>query len=403
MPVPSPNSPPEPLASLIATRKVLVCVGAGGVGKTTLAAALGVAAARMGRRPLVLTVDPAKRLANALGLRAFDEVVQRIPVEAFAEQGCRVAQPLDAAMLDVKRTFDRVVTRYAPDPESRDRILHHPYYRQASTALAGSQEYMALERLYEAATSGDHDLVVLDTPPSAHALDFLDAPSRLVDLFDSNAFRLLLRPTSRLQRGMFRTGSVVMRGLTRFTGAEMFGNLLEFFGYLSSTFDGFVQRARDAQQLLQSPDTAFVLVSGCDDASTQQALYLRDRLDQSGMRVGSWIINRVAPFAPGPCQAGEELEAGLEALLQRLGSEVPVGDKRAAHRLAQRLGQVAREMGRLAEQDQSHVEQLRAQLGPSLPLVAVPRTADEPDSLARLCALAQIVQGEMQPDLEAVP
>lgn len=162
----------QSLAQLIETKRIIVCVGAGGVGKTTISAALGVLAARSGRRALVLTVDPAKRLANTLGLGAFSENVQRIGPEAFAAQGCTVAVSLDAAMLDVKRTFDRVVSRYSKTAQSRDKILAHPFYQQASTALAGSQEYMAMERLYECASTGDYDVIVLDTPPSAHALDF---------------------------------------------------------------------------------------------------------------------------------------------------------------------------------------------------------------------------------------
>ena len=186
-----------------------------------------------------------------------------------------------------KRTFDRVVSRHATSPESRDRILQHPFYKQASTALAGVQEYMALERLYESATSGEYDLVVLDTPPSAHALDFLDAPDRLVDLFDSAAFRALLRPNGRLRQGPFRAGSLVMRGLSRFTGADMFTHLLDFFADLAETFDGFVQRARDVQALLRSDAATFVLVAACDEASTQQAEFLRERLDASGMRAAT--------------------------------------------------------------------------------------------------------------------
>ena len=155
---------PPTIAELLQTKRVLLCVGTGGVGKTTLSAALGIAAARRGRRVLVLTVDPARRLANALGLQAFDEQVQHIALPQLGPDQPQV--PLDASMLDVKRTFDRVVTRYAHSPQSAQRILAHPFYVQASTALAGSQEYMATERLYECATCGNWDLVVLDTPPT---------------------------------------------------------------------------------------------------------------------------------------------------------------------------------------------------------------------------------------------
>lgn len=382
---------PQPLAHLLATRKVVVCVGAGGVGKTTASAALGVAAARMGKRTLVLTVDPARRLANALGLQSFDEQVQRIPIEAFAAQGCQVAHPLDAAMLDVKKTFDRVVTRYAKTPEGRDRILNHPFYQQASTALAGSQEYMAVERLYESATGGDYDLVVLDTPPSAHALDFLEAPDRLVDLFDSAAFRLLLKPTSKLRGNPFKGGGMVMRGLSKFTGAEMFGHLLEFFGDLSETFDGFVQRARDAQGLLRGPDTAFVLVAACDAVSTDQALYLEEKLTEQQMQVGAFVVNRVTPFAPGPAHAGPELEQGLEDLLRQAGWHDPPGDPRDPQRTAAGMGQIARQLGLLAQADRDHLQAVRDRLADRIPVVPVPRAEEEPDTLAGLYHLGRIL------------
>lgn len=384
---------PSPIAELLQHKKVVVCVGAGGVGKTTASAALGVAAARMGRRTLVLTVDPARRLANALGLQAFDEQVQRIPIEAFTAQGLTVAQPLDAAMLDVKKTFDRMVTRYAKTAEGRDRILEHPFYQQASTALAGSQEYMAVERLYESTTSGDYDLVVLDTPPSAHALDFLEAPDRLVDLFDSKAFRLLLKPTGHLRANPFKSGSMVMRGLSKFTGAEMFGNLLEFFTALSETFDGFVQRARDAQALLRGPDTAFVLVAACDAVSTDQALYLGERLAQQHMTVGAFMVNRVTPFSPRPSVAGPELEAGLEAALRQVGMQGTHGDARDPHKIARAMGQIARQLGRLAQADRDHVLAVQARLHGGVPVVPVPRSEEEPDTLPGLYRLSTAMTG----------
>lgn len=381
----------QTLSSLIERQQVIVCVGAGGVGKTTLSAAIGVAAAQAGRRPLVLTVDPARRLANALGLAAFSEQVQRIGVSEFAAQGCTVAQPLDAVMLDVKRTFDRVVARYAKSPESRDRILNHPFYRQASTALAGSQEYMACERLYECATSGEYDLVVLDTPPSVHALDFLDAPGRLVDLFDSAAFRLLLKPSGRVRSGMFRTGSVVMRGLSKFTSVEMFSNLLEFFSYLSETFDGFVARAREVQALLASPQTSFVLVAACDTPSTEQALFMGEHLLSQHMEVGAFVVNRVSPFAVAPADAGSELEAQIAAWMPQQSGGV-FGDAAERQRAARAMAQVARQLATMGRNDAAHLQRVRGRLGPDVTVLPVPRREDEPDSLAALCALAEVLR-----------
>lgn len=382
----------QTLTDIIATKRVIVVVGAGGVGKTTLSAAIGVAAARQGRRTLVLTVDPARRLASALGLERFDENVQRIDIADFAAQHCEVAAPLDAAMLDVKRTFDRVVGRYARSPETRDAILNHPFYRQASTTLVGTQEYMAMERLYEASTSGQWDLIVLDTPPSAHALDFLDAPDRLVALFDSRAFQMLLKPGERLRSGPFRAGSLVMRGLSRFTSVEMFSDLLQFFGHLSETFEGFVEGARRTQALLRGDEAAFVLVSACDATSTEEARYLRLKLQELQMFAATWVVNRVAPFPVSPASAGPELETGLAALLASGGPDATGGDVRDAPRLAKRLAEAARRVSGLAVADAAVVARVR-DVAAGLPVVAVPRAPDEPDSLAGLYGMTDVLLG----------
>lgn len=379
------------IAQLIDRQKVLLCVGAGGVGKTTLSAALGVAAAKRGKRALVLTVDPAKRLANALGLQSLGEHVQTIGVEAFAAQHCQVQVPLDAAMLDVKHTFDRVVRRYAKSPDSARRILEHPFYQQASTALAGSQEYMATERLYECVTSGAYDLVILDTPPAEHALDFLDAPRRLIDLFDSAAFRKLIAPSSRLKVGVFKPSSMVMKGLSRFTSVEMFGNLLEFFGHLAETFDGFVARAREVQTLLQGPESAFVLVSACDQVSTEQARYLLDHLRAQQMQPAAWLVNRVLALDPALDAAGPELEAQLFDALRSVGPDAMGGDERDGQATARHMAALVRRLGRLAAHDAALLAAVQRRAGSELPVVALPRRNDEPDTLRELAALAELL------------
>jgi anion-transporting ArsA/GET3 family ATPase len=384
---------PNRIASLIDGRRVLLVVGAGGAGKTTLSAALGVAAAQRGRRTLVLTVDPAKRLANALGLQAFNEHVQHISVADFAAQGCAMPIGLDAAMLDVKRTFDRVVTRYARSPESAKKILEHPFYQQASTALAGSQEYMATERLYESVSSGEYDLVVLDTPPAEHALDFIDAPRRLIDLFDSPTFRKLIAPSSRLRGGVFRPTSVVMKGLQRFTTVEMFSNLIEFFGHLSETFDGFVSRARDVQTLLQGPDAAFVVVSGCDGASTEQARSLQEHVTGLGMHAPAWIVNRMFDFAPTLAQPQSDLAAELLAAWRDDG-QTPVSSEVVG--LMRNLAQVAEKMGGLAARDRALLAEVAASVAPRVNVLGVPRRIQEPDNLKELFAISNLL-------LDAVP
>ena len=175
-------------------KRIAVCVGSGGVGKTTVAAAVGLARAQAGARVLVCTIDPARRLANAMGLGPLGNVEARVPDHAFHEAGLAPRGELHAMMLDVKRTWDDLVTRHAPDPARRDRILKNRLYHQMSAALAGSQEYMAMEKLHELATDRDYDLIVLDTPPTAHALDFLEAPDRMLDFLGNETARALLAP-----------------------------------------------------------------------------------------------------------------------------------------------------------------------------------------------------------------
>ena len=385
---------PLTIAQLLDTKKVLLCVGTGGVGKTTLSAALGVAAALRGRRVLVLTVDPARRLANALGLQAFDEQVQRIYLPSDPANGRAVTR--DASMLDVKRTFDRVVGRYAKSEQSALRILEHPFYVQASTALAGSQEYMATERLYECATCGDWDLVVLDTPPAEHALDFLDAPRRLIDLFDSPAFRRVIAPTSRLKTGVFRSGSLVMRGLQRFTSVEMFANLLEFFGQLAETFDGFVERARQVQALLTGPDAAFVLVSACDRMSTEQAVSLYGQLREQRMDPAAWLVNRVlavdVALADDSAAVGQALGPEVAAMASALGV-----DANQAHVLADSIATVVRSLGHMAVADAAAVQRAQAAVGTALTVVAVPRRDEEPYNLKELSSIAQALAPALAP------
>ncbi len=380
-------------ARLLQERRVLVCVGAGGVGKTTISATLGVAAARQGKRTLVLTVDPARRLANALGLSAFDEQVQTIDPAGFAGPDDDNAQPLDVAMLDVKSTFDRVVRRYATSDEHYRAIIDNRFYHQASTALAGSQEYMAMERLYEIATNASYDLIVLDTPPSAHALDFLDAPKRLIALLESPGFRVLLRSFRRSQgEGNFLFGrdSLLMRGIGRFTGADMFHGLLDFFATLSATFDGFVERARNVLALINSDRTAFIIVSACDETSLHEGLFLHKRLRDERMPVGGWVLNRVRPYSTLPLDEGDQLVGRLEAALAR--SDHGAHARAVVGQTAARLANAATALAALAMEDRRLQQRLEKSVG-ELPVVPVPRRRDEPATLPQLCRLADVLIG----------
>ncbi len=292
-----------------ASRRLQVCVGAGGVGKTTLAAAIALRAAVAGRKALVCTIDPARRLADSLGLPELGHDRRRVPVERFAAAGLEPRGELWAMMLDLKRSWDELIARHAPSVEQRDRIYANRFYRQLSSALAGSQEYIAVEKLYELSQTTDYDLIVLDTPPTAHALDFLDAPNRVVDFLDNDAARWLLTPAlaaGKIGLGLFgRGGGRLFRGISELTGAETLRELADFMLSLSGMYEGFKERAGKVKKLLASPEAGFVLVTTPKPLTVGEALQFHGALEKSGLAVGAVIANRVHADIRAP--GGDEL------------------------------------------------------------------------------------------------
>lgn len=361
-----------------AARRVLVCVGSGGVGKTTVAAAIGLARALEGQRVLVCTIDPARRLASAMGLEALGNVEARVPERAFLEAGLRPRGELHAMMLDVKRTWDDLVARHAPDPARRDRILKNRLYHQMSAALAGSQEYMAMEKLHELATDRDYDLIVLDTPPTAHALDFLDAPERIIDFLGNEAARSILAPAvgaGRLGLRLAQLGSgYIAKTLARFTGADMLRDLGDFLAGFQGMYDGFKERAAEVRALLARPTTGFVLVASPSPLSIDEALAFHQRLRAEGMPVAGLVANRVTPDlwpGAGPLPDAAALAAALPA------------DAALAARLASTLA----EHQRLARADALALARLfQAVPGPR---AVVPRLERDVHDLAGLARLAE--------------
>jgi anion-transporting ArsA/GET3 family ATPase len=284
-------------------RQVLVTVGTGGVGKTTVAAALGLAAARHGKRVLVLTIDPARRLADALGLPGLDHEVREIPRKVLESAGVAGGGALFAMMLDTKRTFHELLDRYAPDPETRERILENPIYRNLTDALAGSREYSAMEKLYQLHGEGTYDLIVLDTPPASHALDFLEAPRRLTGFLDSPVLRLLFRPALAMGRTgfrLFRLGSNVFLPLVeRITGIEFLRMVSEFLLAFESLWEGVGARAREIDKLLRDPVTGFLLVVGADPVQRRRAVEFWERLDQEQIHLAGLVVNRIHEWPGG--------------------------------------------------------------------------------------------------------
>lgn len=307
------------LARALEDRKVLVVCGSGGVGKTTTSAALGLAAALAGRRVLVCTIDPSRRLATSLGLSQLSSRPRQLDLRALHT---RVSGQLWAMMLDTKRTFDALVERHAPNEEALERILDNTFYQQISSALAGSHEYMAMEKLLELSADRRFDLVVLDTPPTRHALDFLEAPDRLMGFLDTGVLRWFLRPyfvAGRLTlKVATRTGAMALKLVDRYLGLQFLQDLSEFFLAFESLYDGFKERAALVHALLRDGGSAFVLVASPARAALDEALYFYRRLEEKEMPFLAFVVNRVHPD-PAETPAGTGPTATVDAdLTERL-------------------------------------------------------------------------------------
>jgi anion-transporting ArsA/GET3 family ATPase len=321
------------LIELVRSRRIIVCCGSGGVGKTTSAAALGVLAAREGVNTLVMTIDPARRLAQAMGLDALGHEPQRVAIDAPGA--------LSAMMLDSKQAFDRLVEQLAPDPRVRQAIFANRYYQQISTALGGSRELVAMERVLEVAADGRYDLLVVDTPPSQHALDFLEAPARIVSLLDGSMTSMLLRPYGLAARAQFRlfqqSSNTALKFFERLTGVQLFADLSEFMLAFSGLFDGFRERSHQVQRLMRAATTGFLLVCTPEPGSLRQARAFADRLAAERMSVVGVLANRVHPRPPPEAfdltAPDRALLAGIQAMtgIPGLEERLAAVRERAAH------------------------------------------------------------------------
>ena len=272
----------------------MVCCGTGGVGKTTTAAVLAIEGARLGRRAVVVTIDPAKRLADALGLDALADHATVIEHSLWDPER-RSAGTLSALMLDTKSTFDDLIHEHAPDEESAQRILDNRFYRNVSGALGGTQEYMAMEKLYELNESGEFDLIVIDTPPSRHALDFLDAPQRLMRLLDNRMFRLLMAPTRTYMKIAGAALTALLRTVSRVVGREVVDDAIAFFQAFEGMEQGFRDRAAHVQTLIDNPATAFVLITSPRRDAIEEATFFAERLRTNELAVAALVVNRIHP------------------------------------------------------------------------------------------------------------
>ncbi|MFM7270963.1 MAG: ArsA family ATPase [Actinomycetes bacterium] len=371
--------------ALLHDARVVICAGSGGVGKTTTAAVLAIAAARRGRRSVVVTIDPARRLADALGLPelAPDPVV--IDPAHWAGTHDHGGGRLSAMMLDPKQTFDALVFRYAADAQQAERILTNGFYRSISSALGGTQEYMAMEKLHELHEDGDYDLIVVDTPPSRHALDFLDAPERLLRLLDNRVFRLITAPARTGLRAAGVAVQALVRSASRIIGTAVVDDIVAFFRAFEGMEEGFRTRARRVQRLIAEPSTRFVLVTSPRRDAVEEAEHFAQAIGDHGYRVDGLIVNRVHPeFGPARGGALHARAAALRAL--------PAGDAAtvaARGRTADRLDVLA-DFQEVAARERQQLEGVQLRLGPGAVVAFVPflsRDVHDVDALDEIAAL----------------
>ena len=315
------------VAGLLADKQICICAGSGGVGKTTTSAAIAMGMAARGHKVAVLTIDPAKRLANSLGLPELGNEERLIDPERFAAHGIEMKGELWAMMLDAKRTFDDLVERHAPDEETRDRILQNRIYKEISNAMAGSQEYMAMEKLYELHQEARYDLLVLDTPPTRHALDFIDAPERMTRFIEGRSLQFFLKPGRLGLRVVGRSGGMLFGALKRITGIDLLQDLSEFFQSFGDMAQGFSERAQRVKELLGRRGTTFLLVTAPEREAIDEGLFFWRRLKEAHLPFGGVVVNKVhRDFSEGAGGGGHN---GASDDLERF-----LGDADLARRVA---------------------------------------------------------------------
>jgi anion-transporting ArsA/GET3 family ATPase len=376
------------LREVVADHRIVVSAGSGGVGKTTVAASLALWGSLQGRRTVVLTIDPAKRLASSLGLETLGSVPREIPATVFQAQGLAPAGSLSAMMLDQKGAWDALVERHAP-PEARARILENPFYQHLSQTFAGSQEYVAIEQLCLLAESGDYDLIVVDTPPTRHALDFLEAPQRLGDFLDKSVIKWFVRPYFNAGwsalRAVNRSVGFLLRRIEQATGISALAEISDFFTSMSGLFDNFQARIDKAYDVLRGSGTAFVVVSSPEEQVLGDAEYLSSKMGELRMQLKGVVLNRVHhEFRPARrgrrgAEVGPEDVQEVAAVVERaLGGRG--GD--AAELAANFVDYQA-----LARGESLRIEQFRAGLPRRVPVVTVPNFARDVHDLGALAAM----------------
>jgi len=392
------------VAELVKNHRIVVCAGSGGVGKTTTAATIALWGALQGRRAIVMTIDPARRLADSLGVGPIGNTPVEVPAQVMGTLGRAVPGSLSAMMLDQKGSWDELVERHVPNPEARARILQNRFYQQLSQSFAGSQEYMAVEQLGELDASGRYDLIVVDTPPTQHALDFLEAPERLLAFLDKKIVKWFVRPSfsagwSTL-RTMNRTVGFLLHKIEDATGVSALADVTDFFSAMTGLFEDFEPRVQRVTQLLRDPRTAFVLVAGPDEQVLDQADYLAAQMAARGMPLKGVVMNRIHPHVAHD-HGNDTVEAIARLIAPRLAAlgvgeaapRAPRGARRAkdaapeAAALGERLARNFVAYQARARGDELRMEMFRQALPRGVPLVQVPNLPSDIHDLGGLLLL----------------
>ncbi len=371
------------LEEILEGKSICICAGSGGVGKTTTSAAIAAGMAARGKKVAVLTIDPARRLADSLGLPELGNTERQVDPVLFTEAGTDPGEgELWAMMLDAKATFDEVVREHAPDEETRDRILDNRIYQQISNALAGSQEYMAMEKLFEIHSDERYDLLVLDTPPSRNALDFLDAPRRLTQFIEGRSLQIFMKPTGLGMRVLGRGTSVVFSVLKRITGLDLIQDLSEFFNAMSGMVGGFQERAKRVNELLAAEESTFLVVCGPAGEPIGEAVYFHRKLAEADLPFGGVIVNKVHTAGRG--ETDPEADPSLRSDL-----EVLTGDADLAGRLADNF----EDYRALADRDARNIAKLKREMR-SKTVIEVPYLTDDVHDLRGLFTINGYLFGE---------
>jgi len=364
---------------LLERKEIIICCGSGGVGKTTTAASIAIHAATRGQKVMVLTIDPAKRLANSLGLSELGNEERRVSPRKFAEAGIDPKGELYAMMLDTKRTFDELVAKHSLNDDMRDRILNNVLYKNISNAFAGSQEYMAMEKLFEIYSKGTCDLIVLDTPPTKHALDFLDAPRRMTAFLDGSVLKWFLKPYFSAGKAGIRmfqkSTAIILRTLEKVTGMSALKVASDFFISFEGMYDGFKERAEAVYELLRDSTTAFVLVTSPEDLTIEEAIYFHDKLVEYEMPFCGLIVNKVHTNLISDSEIASGIRPdNVEKLAQKIGAALgkTANEKKAMQAVAASLAKNLDNFRELAEIDMENISRLTERIDKETPVRIVP-------------------------------